>query len=114
MAVANVGESMLRGCLSNEQHERKDIKDVGLMMMEMMEPETSLTNPESLSLRVPEKWEEATGIRDFLNATRTSSLLDLRNVSNFCKRKCKDDVDGISSIRFYHRSQPVRASRLMS
>ena len=113
MAVANVGNSMLRGCLSNKQHKRKDIKDVRLIIIEIIELETSLTNLESLSLQVPKNWEEATSIRDFLNATRTSSLLDLRNVSNFCKRKCKDDVDKISSIRFYYRSQPVRVSRLM-
>ena len=71
---------MLRGRITDEQQERKDVRDVGLMMIEMMEPETSLTDPETSSLRYPEKWEEATGIKSFLCATETSSLQGLEHV----------------------------------
>ncbi len=80
--AANVGESMLRSRQTNETHERKDIRDLGLMMVEMMEPETSLMNAQTLDLRSSERWEEATGIKSFLNATKTSSLQDLRNVGS--------------------------------
>jgi hypothetical protein len=74
---------MLRGRSTDEQQERKDVKDVGLMMIEMMEPETSLTDPETSSLRYPEKWQDATGIKSFLCATKTSSLQDLEHVSPY-------------------------------
>jgi len=74
---------MLRGRSTDEQQERKDVKDVGLMMIEMMEPETSLTDPETSSLRYPEKWQDATGIKSFLCATETSSLQDLEHVSPY-------------------------------
>lgn len=70
----------------NEQQERKDVKDLGLMMIEMMQPETSLTDPKTSSLRYPEKWEEATGIKSFLIATKTSSLQDLAHVSFYVQR----------------------------
>jgi len=80
--AANIGESMLRNRQTNEKQERKDIGDVGLMMVEMMEPETSLMNAHTLDLRSPERWEEATGIKSFLNATKTSCLQDLQYVGN--------------------------------
>lgn len=70
----NVDESMLRSRQTNETHERKDIKDLGLMMVEMMKLETSLMNAQTLDLRSLERWEEATSIKSFLNATKTSSL----------------------------------------
>jgi len=48
--AANVGESMLRSRQTNETHERKNIRDLRLMMVEMMKPKTSLMNAQTLDL----------------------------------------------------------------
>lgn len=90
--AANIGESMLRSRQTNETHERKDIKDLGLMMVEMMEPETSLMNTQTLELRSPERWEEATGIKSFLNASKTSRLHDLRDVGSQSLLVCNQET----------------------
>lgn len=67
----------------DEQQKRKDVKDMKLMMIEMMKPETSLTDPKTLSLRYPKKWQDAIGIKSFLCAIETSSLQDLEHVSPY-------------------------------
>lgn len=51
-------------------------------MMELMEPDTSMLYPDSITLQQPEKWSENTGIQEFLAATETSSSDDLRTASH--------------------------------
>lgn len=64
----------------NEHMAQKDIRAIGLIMVELMEPETSMLYPNSITLQQPEVWNKNTGIKEFLAATETSSLDDLRNV----------------------------------
>jgi len=78
--VANVGDSMINRRTLNKEMERKDIQAVGLIMMELMEPDTSMLFPETITLNDPEKWSEQTGIKAFLAATETASLDSLRRV----------------------------------
>lgn len=59
--------------------EKQDIRAVGLMMMRLMEPSTSLKNSDSLELEYPEKWD--TAIKYFLQKTGTSSCQNLLQVS---------------------------------
>lgn len=61
--------------------ERKDIKALGLVMMELMEPDTNMLFPETITLKHPERWSEQTGIKAFLAATETASLVDLSSVN---------------------------------
>lgn len=49
-------------------------------MMELMEPETSLLDPGSITLQHPEKWKDSLGIKSFLAATNESRLVDLEKV----------------------------------
>ncbi len=63
-----------------KEMERKDIQALGLIMMELMEPDTSMLFPETITLNDPEKWPEQAGIKAFLAATEISSLESLRSV----------------------------------
>lgn len=63
-----------------ENYELEDVRSVGTMMMELMEPETSLSNPGSITLQHPERWKDSLGIKSFLAATAMSRLIDLKNV----------------------------------
>ena len=78
--VANIGDSMIDKRTLNKEMERKDIQALGLIMMELMEPDTSMLFPETITLKDPEKWPERTGIKAFLAATETASLDSLRSV----------------------------------
>ncbi len=64
----------------NKEMERKDLQALGLIMMELMEPDTSMLSPETITLKEPEKWPEQTGIKAFLAVTETASLSSLRSV----------------------------------
>ena len=70
IAVANTGGSLLRGERATVDTERIDIRALGLVMTEMMEPTTVLETPGSLILKQPEKWDNAQGIMEFLNDKR--------------------------------------------
>ena len=59
------------------EKEQEDIRALGLVMVELMEPDTSMLYPNSLTLQRPEEWRDNTGIKEFLAATETSSLEDL-------------------------------------
>jgi len=59
---------------------RKDLRALGLVMVELMELETSTLNSDSIILQRPQKWPKNTGILEFLAATETSFLDDLRTV----------------------------------
>ena len=58
-----------------------DIKRIGIIMVELMEPTTSILNPSSTVLKTPEKWRDELGIKDFLAATQRDSLAQLKTVS---------------------------------
>ena len=59
-----------------------DIKCIGTIMMELMEPATSILDPCSTVLKNPEKWRDESGIKDFLAATQdNNSLRQLKEVS---------------------------------
>ena len=58
----------------------KDLRALGLVMIELMELEMSTLRPDSITLQQPEKWPKNIGILEFLAATETSSLDDLRTV----------------------------------
>ncbi len=78
--IANIGDSMLEKKSINREKEKEDIRALGLVMVELMEPDTSMLYPDSLSLQRPEEWRDNTGIKEFLAATEISSLEDLRKV----------------------------------
>jgi hypothetical protein len=46
-----------------------------------MEPTTYMLSPHSTELQSPKKWEDSSGIKDFLRATQHQSLEGLKNVS---------------------------------
>ncbi|KAL6712959.1 hypothetical protein ACLMJK_009514 [Lecanora helva] len=77
-----IGSRMLQGRSSTQEEKNSDIRSVGAIMMEMMEPATFLETPNSVALRHPERWGENTGIQDFLVATATASMIELKGVSS--------------------------------
>ena len=50
--------------------------------MELMEPATSILDPKTTTLRVPEKWSDGLGIKDFLAATQRRPLSVLKAASS--------------------------------
>jgi hypothetical protein len=50
-------------------------------MIELMEPDTYILDPQSTELQRPDEWDSAGGIKDFLRATQDHSLKDLSVVS---------------------------------
>ena len=46
-------------------------------MMELMEVKTSMSQPDSVELKDPAAWKDATGIKDFLASTQDKSITDL-------------------------------------
>ena len=78
--VANIGDSLLSNVRSNKEKEREDVQSLGLMMVELMEPDTSLSCPTTLELQHPEAWPDGQGIRAFLALTRTATMQELLEV----------------------------------
>ncbi|KAL8765909.1 MAG: hypothetical protein Q9209_007152 [Squamulea sp. 1 TL-2023] len=75
---ANIGDSILDGRLLTEATARNDIRSVGLVMVELMEPESAIRKPAQTHLARPEAWKDESGIKDFLDATRSEPLVALR------------------------------------
>ncbi len=50
-------------------------------MIQLMEWETGIRKPGEISLAHPENWKDETGIKEFLNATKTEKLETLQKVS---------------------------------
>ena len=71
---------MIEGRTISKEKGQKDIRALGLVMVELMEPETSMLNPDSITLQRPDEWPKKIGIHEFLMATETSTLEDLRTV----------------------------------
>ena len=72
--AANIGESMAHGKGLNQLREKEDVRSLGWLMMEIMEPETSLTRPQSMHLLQPRRWENGLGIKPFLESTCDSTI----------------------------------------
>ena len=72
---------MLKGLSNVQDGEQKDVQSVGTIMMEIMEPETSLLHPGSIVLQYPDKWRDNIGIKSFLTATAVATLQELKEVN---------------------------------
>ena len=79
-ALANIGECILEERRLTDTTKRDDARSIGYMMMELMEPATNFLNGQTIELEHPEKWNDNTGIRDFLAATHTTSEEELCKV----------------------------------
>ncbi|KAI9732150.1 MAG: hypothetical protein M1834_004246 [Cirrosporium novae-zelandiae] len=71
--IANIGESMLNGKSVDDR--RKDHRALGLIMVQLMEPRTHITDPTTLKLQHPERWDSQ--IRDFLMQTELATSRSL-------------------------------------
>lgn len=71
---------MLEVCTSSQAEKQKDLGNVGTIMMEIMEPATSLNDDKSIVLQYPDRWGEGGEVKKFLGATATASLDELRHV----------------------------------
>jgi len=85
--AANIAESILEQKVFSAEKGMIDIKGIGVIMVELMEPTTSILNPSSTVLKNPEKWRDELGIKDFLAATQRDSLTQLKTVSHLSKLK---------------------------
>ncbi|KAH9208846.1 hypothetical protein DL95DRAFT_449626 [Leptodontidium sp. 2 PMI_412] len=77
--IANIGESFVRNIYTTAENRHDDVRSIGFVMMELMEPTTYILNPHSAELRSPEKWKDGSGIKGFLSATQHQSLEQLKN-----------------------------------
>ena len=82
--------------------EKEDVQSMGYMMLELMEPDTSLASPKSVQLRRPGNWKDGTGIKDFLAATHTMSREQLHQVRGLSIWILLDLI--LNSTHFYHKN----------
>ena len=66
--------------------ERQDVQGIGRILMELMEPATFMDDPDTVSLREPERWNERQAIISFLEATVTGTLEELEEHEFIPKR----------------------------
>ncbi|MCJ1422777.1 hypothetical protein MMC29_000657 [Sticta canariensis] len=76
--IANVGDSFIEKRLFNPDSERNDVRSLGAIMMELMEPTTYILDPQSTKLKDSDKWKNSLGVEDFLAATQHKSLQELK------------------------------------
>lgn len=76
---------MLEAQSSNGTAVQKDIRSIGSIMLELMEPDNFEHDPDSLNLRRPEKWS-LSQIEDFRKATKDSSLAVLQGHASLPSR----------------------------
>ncbi|EXJ56210.1 serine/threonine protein kinase [Cladophialophora psammophila CBS 110553] len=93
MAIANIGESFARNRIITAETRQHDIRTIGFVMMELMEPTTYILDPQSAGLQNPGKWKEGWGIKDFLRATQHQSLEGLKNVSLDLQRRSANSTN---------------------
>ena len=86
--IANIGDCILEENVLTDETGRLDVCSLGFMMIELMESDTSLRQPKQARLARPEVWKDESGIKEFLDATQNSSLIDLKKVSISTKAKC--------------------------
>lgn len=90
---ANIGASFARDWRITPEKEAEDIRGIGYVMMELMEPTSFILHPQSTQLKDPTRWRDGSGIKEFLLATRYAGLEDLKNVSHH-HRKTKFHAEG--------------------
>ena len=78
MCQANVGDSFIEKRQFNPDSERNDVRSLGAIMMELMEPTTYILDPQSTKLKDSDKWKNSLGVEDFLAATQRKSLQELK------------------------------------
>jgi len=82
MCQANVGDSFIEKRQLNPDSERDDVRGLGAIMMELMEPTTYILDAQSTKLKDSDKWKNGLGVEDFLAATQHKSLQELKQVSS--------------------------------
>lgn len=82
--LANIGDSFVANRRLDTDNERCDVRSIGSVMMELMEPHTYIMEPNSTVLRNSAIWKDAFGIEEFLRATFNRSLRELRKVRIVC------------------------------
>ncbi len=80
MCQANIGDSFIEKRQLNPDSERNDIRSLGAIMMELMEPTTYILDAQSTKLKDSDKWKNSLGVEDFLAATQHKSLQELKQV----------------------------------
>ena len=83
ISLANAGDSFVYDKNLSEESRRNDLRSLGAVMMELMEPETYFLDTHSIELQNLEKCIDSLGIHDFLAATRDKSLEELEKVGHF-------------------------------
>ncbi|KAL4780124.1 kinase-like domain-containing protein [Aspergillus varians] len=91
--IANVGSCLLRR--NRERRPGDDIRALGFMMMEIMEPDTASAKPNVIVLMRPERWSRE--IRNFQSVTQKFSLGELLCVSEILKLQVGADSQSIFS-----------------
>ena len=82
MCQANVGDSFIEKRQLNRDSERNDVRSLGAIMMKLMEPTTYILDAQSTKLKDLDKWKNSLGVEDFLAATQSKSLQELKQVSS--------------------------------
>ena len=80
MCQANVGDSFIEKRQLNLDSERNDVRSLGGIMMELMEPTIYILDAQSTKLKDLDKWKNSLGVEDFLAATQSKSLQELKQV----------------------------------
>jgi hypothetical protein len=98
-ATGNVAMSLLHQRTGTEL---EDVKCVGRILKEVMEPGDFKKNPSSRVLKYPADW--SAHVRTFLAATQTSKLRDLQNVR--CPRPLwNDSADSVACVSSIFRQR---------
>ncbi len=79
--VTHIAESILERKVFSADRGLTDRKRIASIMIELMEPSTSILDPISAVLEEPEKWRDELGIKDFLAATQRLPLPQLKELS---------------------------------
>ncbi|KAL9611410.1 MAG: hypothetical protein Q9167_003951 [Letrouitia subvulpina] len=79
--IANIGWSMIEEKAFDKEKEKVDVRGIGNVMMELMENQTWIADPGSITLQHPEKWKDCHGIKSFLRETATSTVAMLKKAS---------------------------------
>ncbi len=80
MCQANVGDSFIEKSQLNPDRECNDLRSLGAIMMELMEPTTYILDAQSTKLKDSDRWKNSLGVEDFLAATQYKSLQELKQV----------------------------------
>jgi hypothetical protein len=69
---------------------QSDLHNLGAMLVELMEPATSLATPGTINLKTPERWSKE--LKDFIQSSATANSNALAQVSNtFAIQYCTEN-----------------------